>query len=71
LADGQVYFGNPLHYITETQAALAVTRSAVQRVAKQYLTAGRVVLSMVPAGQTALASQSDRPYTNVTPTPEK
>jgi zinc protease len=71
LASGQVYFGNPLHYVTSTRAALAVTSAAVQRVARQYLTPGRVVLSMVPAGQAQLASRPDRPSTNVTPTPEK
>jgi predicted Zn-dependent peptidase len=71
LANGQVYFGDPLHYVASTRAALAVTAAAVQRVARQYLTAGRVVLSMVPAGQAQLASRPDRPSTNVTPTPEK
>jgi len=53
------------------RAALAVTPEAIQRVAQTYLTPGRVVLSMVPAGQATLASRPDRPSTNVTPTPEK
>ena len=55
----------------DRRAELAVTPAAVQRVAKQYLTPGRVVLSMVPAGQASLASRPDRPLTNVTPIPEK
>ncbi len=71
LAEGQVFYGDPLNYAVQQRAALAVTTKEVARVAKKYLTSGRVVLSMVPAGQAAQASYPDRPFTNVTPTPEK
>jgi hypothetical protein len=36
-------------------------------VARQYLGAGRVVLSMVPAGKLDQVSRPSLPYTNVTP----
>jgi zinc protease len=67
LNEGQTFSGDPLHYITETRATLVVTPADVHRVAKQYLGAGRVVLSMVPAGKTDLAARPDRPFVNVTP----
>lgn len=71
LAEGQTYYRDPLSYAKQQQASLRVTLKDVQRVAKKYLTSGRVVLSMVKAGQAASASRPDLPSTNVTPTPEK
>jgi zinc protease len=71
LAEGQGYFNDPEHYVTELKEAQAVTAADVYRVAKQYLTRGSIVLSMVPAGKLDLASQPALPYVNVTPTPEK
>jgi zinc protease len=70
LAEGQTYFGDPLHYRTELREAEAITPVEVARVARQYLTAGRVVLSMVPAGKLDLVSKPDEPYTNATSAPE-
>ena len=70
LARGQTYFSDPGHYKVELEAAAAVTPEDVQRVAKQYLTAGRVVLSMVPAGKLDLVSKPAQPYTNATVAPE-
>jgi zinc protease len=67
LASGEVFHGDPLHYVSATNAALAVMLPDVERVARTYLTTGRVVLSMVPAGQTSLRSRPDLPSTNVTP----
>jgi zinc protease len=66
IARGQTYFDDPLHYQTELREAAAVTPDDVQRVAHQYLTSGRVVLSMVPAGKLDLASKPAQPYDNVT-----
>jgi hypothetical protein len=43
----------------------------VQRVAKKYLGAGRVVLSMVPAGKLDMIAKPNLPYTNVTPAANK
>lgn len=67
LAEGQTYFGDPLHYIKETEEALAVTPADVARVIKEYLTPGRVVLSMVPTGKLDEISKPSLPYKNVTP----
>ncbi|HEU4560876.1 MAG TPA: pitrilysin family protein [Longimicrobium sp.] len=67
LATGQVFDGDPLAYRTEIARRRAVTPADVQRVARQYLTAGRVVLSMVPAGKLDQVSKPSLPFTNVTP----
>ena len=69
LAEGQVFFGDPLRYRTDIQAFAAVTPADVQRVARAYLTPGRVVLSMVPAGKLDLVSRPDLPFANATPAP--
>ena len=69
LGESELYFGDPEHFRKDLEDALAVTAADVHRVAKQYLTKGRVVLSMVPAGQTNLAAKPDLPFVNVTPKP--
>ncbi|HXC25654.1 MAG TPA: hypothetical protein VNU46_07040, partial [Gemmatimonadaceae bacterium] len=70
LLDGQTFHHDPLYYIKATQEQLAVTPADVERVAKQYLTPGRIVLSMVPAGKLDEIANPAAPYTNVTPKPE-
>lgn len=70
LARGQTFFGDPLHYVVRTDELLAVTPADVARVTKQYLTPGRVVVSMVPAGKLDLISKPTLAYTNVTPKAE-
>jgi zinc protease len=70
LAEGQTFFSDPLHYVKETEDALAVTPADVARVIKEYLTPGRIVVSMVPAGKLDEISKPSLPYTNVTPAPE-
>jgi zinc protease len=67
LAEGQVFEGDPLSYRTDLARRRAVTPADVQRVARQYLTVGRVVLSMVPAGKLDQVSKPSLPFTNVTP----
>jgi zinc protease len=67
LNEGQTFAGDPVHYVSETRAALAVTPADVHRVAQRYLTAGRVVLSMIPAGKLEMMSNPERPFVNVTP----
>jgi len=67
LASGSVFDGDPLSYRTDLTRAQAVTPADVQRVARQYLGAGRVVLSMVPAGKLDQVSRPNLPFTNVTP----
>jgi zinc protease len=70
LAEGQTFWGEPLHYVKETNEALAVTPADIARVIKEYLTPGRIVVSMVPAGKLDMVSKPSLPYTNVTPAPE-
>jgi zinc protease len=48
LADGAGFHGDPGYFKTEYQKYLSVTAPDVTRVAKKYLTKGRVVLSVVP-----------------------
>ena len=70
LAEGQTYFGDPVHYLIELRDAESVTPQDIQRVARQYLTAGRIVLSMVPAGKLDLIARPTAPYTDATQPPE-
>jgi zinc protease len=58
LANGAAIHGDPGYFRTEYSKTLAVTPADVQRVANKYLTAGRIVLSVVPSGQ---AEQAARP----------
>ena len=51
LANGAAIHGDPGHFRVDYQKTLAVTPADVQRVANKYLTAGRVVLSVVPMGK--------------------
>jgi zinc protease len=70
LAEGQTFFKDPLHYVKEVDEELAVTPADIARVTKEYLTPGRIVVSMVPAGKLDLISKPSLPYTNVTPATE-
>jgi zinc protease len=67
LAQGEVFDKNPLSYVDMLSRYGKVTAADVQRVANKYLTDGRMVMSMVPAGKLDMASKPDKPYTNVTP----
>jgi len=58
LGEGQVFHGDPGHFSTELAEIRALTPADIQRVAKKYLTAGRVVLSVVPEGQLSAASKA-------------
>jgi zinc protease len=57
LADGAGFHGDPGYFKTEYQKYLSVTAPDVTRVAKKYLTKGRVVLSVVPVGKLDQASK--------------
>ena len=67
LAHDELYAGNPTAYARQALAASRLTPKEVQRVARRYLTPGRVVMSLVPVGKLELASRPDLPYVNVTP----
>ena len=51
LSDGAGYHGDPGYFRTEYMKGQSVTAADVKRVANKYLTAGRVVLSVVPMGK--------------------
>ena len=67
LLDGQTYYGDPLHVVTEIKEFRSVTPDDVHRVAAKYLTGGHIILSMVPAGKLDLIANPQLAYTNVTP----
>ena len=67
LAHDEVFAGDPASYATQANAALALTPADVQAAIRQYITPGRVVMSLVPAGKLDLISKPNLPYTNVTP----
>ncbi len=58
LATGQVFYGDPGYYAIDYRRSQAVSAADVKRVANLYLTAGRVVLSVVPVGKKDQASQA-------------
>jgi zinc protease len=57
LADGLGYHASSSYFETNYQKATAVTPADVKRVANQYLTKGRVILSIVPMGKLDQASK--------------
>ncbi|HET7584872.1 MAG TPA: pitrilysin family protein [Gemmatimonadaceae bacterium] len=59
LDQGLVFHDDPSYFHEEYNRLRAVKAADVQRVAKKYLTANHVVLSIVPAGKTELAAKSD------------
>jgi len=67
LLQGQVFDDDPLAYVKETERSLDVKPSDVTRVLRKYLTRGRVVLSMVPAGQLGLAADTTKAYVIAAP----
>jgi zinc protease len=58
LINGAVFYGNPGQFSTDYQKTLAVTAADVKRVASQYLTRSRIVLSVVPKGKKDQASKA-------------
>ncbi len=60
LNTGLVFHGDPAFYRAEFEAMKAVTAAQVRAAAREYLTPGRVVLSVVPLGETQLAADADQ-----------
>jgi zinc protease len=58
LLGGAVFFGNPGQYTIDYQRILATTAADVKRVAAQYLSGPRIVLSVVPKGKKDQASKA-------------
>ena len=67
LAHGELFAANPVAYAEQVNAARTLSPDDVERAVATYLTPGRVVMSLVPAGKLDLISRPERPYTNVTP----
>jgi zinc protease len=67
LAHDQAFIGDPTSYASQANAALDLTPADVQAAVRKYLSRGRVVLSLVPAGKLELVSKPNLPYTKVTP----
>jgi zinc protease len=57
LCDAAGFHGNPGYFRTDYEKSQAVTADDVKRVANKYLTAGRIVLSVVPTGKIDQASK--------------
>jgi zinc protease len=64
LTQGQSWAGDPVAYSRQQAAVLRLTPENIQAIAVKYLTANRVVLSLVPAGKLDLVSKPERPYEN-------
>jgi len=58
LISGAVFYGDPGQFRTDYQKTLAVTAADVKRVANQYFTRSRIVLSVVPKGKKDQASKA-------------
>jgi zinc protease len=57
LAEGVGFHGDAGYFRTEYEKSRSVTAADVKRVANQYLAAGRVILSIVPAGHVDQAAR--------------
>jgi len=58
LINGAVFYGDAGQFREDYQKTLAVTAADVKRVANQYLTRSRIVLSVVPKGKKDQASKA-------------
>jgi predicted Zn-dependent peptidase len=58
LIDGAVFHDNPGQFSVDYQKTLAVSAADVKRVASQYLSRSRIVLSVVPKGKKDQASKA-------------
>ena len=67
LAHDQMFTGDPTSYAAQANSALRLAPADVRAAIHKYLTAGRVVMSLVPAGRLDLISKPNLPFTNVTP----
>jgi len=67
LGDGALNQKNPLAFQALMDRAQRVTPAQVQAAAKKYLTADRIVTSIIPTGKFDLISKPNLPYINATP----
>jgi zinc protease len=64
-----VYHGDPARFQKDLAALQAVTAADVRRVANQYLTDRRIVLSVVPQGKPEMAAKPEASVKATTATP--
>ena len=69
LLEGQVYHGDPARFQKDLAALQAVTAADVRRVAAEYLTDRRIVLSVVPQGKPEMAAKPEASVKATTATP--
>jgi zinc protease len=67
LAHGEIFAGDPIAYAKQVAAARVLTPRDIRRAISRYLTPGRLVMSLVPAGKLDLISKPSLPFRNVTP----
>jgi len=67
IGDATLSQKNPLAFFEMVDRAQRVTPAQVQAAAKKYLTADRVVVSIIPPGKLDLISKPNLPYTIATP----
>jgi hypothetical protein len=71
LAQGEMWAGNPVAYVRQVEIAAHLTPDEVMRAARTYLTPGRIVISMIPAGKRQLISKPELPFAMLAPLPPK
>ena len=62
---GQAFANDPVAYAAQVNRTNRLTPADVQRAAAKYLTPGRVVMSMIPAGKLDLVSKPELKFENV------
>jgi zinc protease len=67
LAHGEIFARDPVAYAKQVNATAALTRADIERVAREYLGANRIVMSMIPAGKLEMISKPELPYARVAP----
>jgi zinc protease len=67
LAHDEIFAGDPSAYAKQLHSAKAMTAADLDRVVRKYLTANRLVVSMIPAGRLELISKPNLSYKNITP----
>lgn len=67
LAQSELWAHDPNAFAKQLASADRLTPEDIRRVARQYLTASRVVISLVPAGKLGEISKPEMPFTDVTP----
>jgi hypothetical protein len=71
LAQGELWARDAGAYAKQITQGASLTPAALMRAVQRYLTPGRVVFSMVPAGKLDQISKPGVPFVNVSPPPAR